>query len=180
MWRYDVKAILWCQRRVVEDIPRSSHSPKGEWQHMRFMINTVLWSRGVWHTFGSSTHPAALHLSSIHNSLIGHSPWSERHIPPLLFPMIPTSFATHHCILTTFSVLHMQWSQKWTPASSITSQCGWFQLLSKTFSKDFIDRNPQIFNWINLPKLKIFIKGENFHWREFLDMKIFVEQVTHY
>jgi len=25
----------------IEDIPTASHSPKGEWQHMRFTVDTV-------------------------------------------------------------------------------------------------------------------------------------------
>jgi len=42
--------------------------------------------------------------------------------------------------------------------------------LNKTFPKDFIEGNPQIFlnfDWINVPKLKMFIEGEDFYRREF-------------
>jgi len=35
----------WWWRGNGEDIPTASHSPKGEWQHMRFTIDTVLQDR---------------------------------------------------------------------------------------------------------------------------------------
>jgi hypothetical protein len=69
--------VTWiCSIEFIEDIPTASHSPKGEWRHMRFKIDTVSQDReGSTHLLYFDTPSSvALEIRRLtYNSSIGSS-----------------------------------------------------------------------------------------------------------